>query len=176
MAVKNVLLIGNPLLRQISDEVTDFSSELMGMIGDLIDTLIYLQNKYKIGRALAAPQIGYLKQIIYYKVGNDTKILINPKIITKSDSLIEVWESCFSFKVAFFVKVKRHKTISVNYQDDKGQHHKEKFEDDFSELFQHEIDHLYGKLAVDYLENKEDLIMREEFEKSVNAGISFNNG
>ena len=101
--------------------------------------------------------------------------MINPRIITQSDTLIEVWDSCFSFKLAFFVKVKRHKTISVDYQDESGQQHNEVFEDDLSELFQHEIDHLYGKLAVDYLENKEDIIMREEFKKIVNAGIVHNN-
>ncbi|UCB46063.1 MAG: peptide deformylase [Spirochaetota bacterium] len=174
MAVKNVLLIGNPLLRQISSEVTEFSTEVMDMIGDLKDTLYYLQDQYKMGRALAAPQIGNFKQIIYYRVGNVKKILINPKIISKSDSIIEVWDSCYSFKLAFFVKVKRHKTISVDYQDEKGQHHNGLFEDDLSELFQHEVDHLHGKLAVDYLENKEDLIMREEFEKIVDAGTAYN--
>ena len=175
MAVKDVLLIGNPLLRQISSEVTDFSPELINMIGDLRDTLRYLQKKYKMGRALAAPQIGNSTQIIYYQVGNVKKILINPKIISKSDSIIEIWDSCFSFKLAFFIKVKRHKTISVDYQDEKGQHHNELFEDDLSELFQHEVDHLHGKLAVDYLENKEEIMMREEFEKIANPSTMYNN-
>jgi peptide deformylase len=173
MAIKEVLLIGNPLLRQVSEEVTDFSAGLMETIGDLKDTLKCLQNKYKLGRALAAPQIGYRKKIIYYEQNNDKKILVNPEIVARSDDLIEVWDSCFSFKVAFFVKVKRHRVISVKYQDENGCMNNEVFEDDLSELFQHEIDHLIGKLAIDYLENNEDLIMREEFEKRRHAAAPF---
>ena len=62
-------------------------------------------------------------------------------------------------------KIKRHKKIIVEYKDENGIFKKEEFEGDLSELFQHEIDHLDGILATDYLKNNKDIILREEWEK-----------
>ncbi|RKD30010.1 peptide deformylase [Thermohalobacter berrensis] len=166
MAIKDVLMIGNPELRKKSTRIQDFNNQLEIIIQDLKDTLTFLQKTKKIGRALAAPQIGYKKRVIYYKLTNREIIMVNPEIIEKSKEMFEVWDSCFSFDVAFFVKIKRHKKIKVRYQDEKGNEKIEEFSDDLSELFQHEIDHLYGILATDHLENNKNIIMRSEWEKS----------
>ena len=76
-----------------------------------------------------------------------------------------MWDSCYSFDVAFFVKIKRHKKIKVEYQDEHGRFISEEFVDDLSELFQHEIDHLDGILATDYLKDNKNIILRDEWEK-----------
>jgi len=79
--------------------------------------------------------------------------------------MIEVWDSCYSFDVAFFVRIKRHKRIKVEFMDENRRKIVEEFEDDLSELLQHEIDHLNGILATDHLRSGKDIIMREEWEK-----------
>ena len=64
MAIREVLLIGNPDLRKKSTDINDFNKELNIIMKDLYDTLTYLQENKNIGRALAAPQIGYFKNVI----------------------------------------------------------------------------------------------------------------
>ncbi len=169
MSIKPVLMIGNPLLREKSSEIIEVSaesgSELNVILQDLKDTLTYLQSSKNIGRALAAPQIGHMKRIIYLQTPARTFVMVNPKITVKSKELIEVWDSCYSFDVAFFVKIKRHKKIKVEYQDEHGKIIHEEVDGSLSELFQHEIDHLDGILATDYLEDNKNIISREEWEK-----------
>jgi len=165
MAIKEVLMIGNPKLREKSSIVTDFNKKLLEIIQDLKDTLTDLQLKKNLGRALAAPQIGHMNKVIYYNSDNKEIIMVNPKIIWKSEETFNVWDSCYSFNIAFFVNITRHKSIKVNYQNEEGKEITKQFNDDLSELFQHEIDHLYGKLATDYLVDNPKIIMRNEWEK-----------
>lgn len=170
ISIKDVLLLGNPALRKTAKNVDDFSAELNSVIRDLKDTLVHLQDQNNMGRALAAPQIGYQKQVIYSNIEGKEKIMINPEIVNSSEEKFAVWDSCFSFELAFFVKVFRHRQIVVKYQNTAGRKVREKFTDDLSELYQHEIDHLRGILAVDYCCESSDcsgenIVMREEWEK-----------
>jgi peptide deformylase len=165
MAIKDVLLIGNPVLRKISDPVADFDGELHEIMVDLKDTLTHLQEKMKIGRALAAPQVGCLKQVIYFQLPGQSFYLINPKILWKSKDTFDVWDSCFCFKVSFFVNIERYRKIRVQFTDENRESHVKGYSDDLSELFQHEIDHLYGVLATDHLKDNTKLIMREEWDR-----------
>jgi peptide deformylase len=91
--------------------------------------------------------------------------LVNPEIINESDETFEIWDSCFSFDVAFFVKTKRFKSVKVKYQNENGEWLEETYYDDLSELLQHEIDHLHGVLATDHLMSNMDIILRAEWEK-----------
>ncbi len=165
MAIKEVLMLGNPKLRDESSHVTDFTKELSEIIEDLKDTLFYLQKEKKIGRALAAPQIGHMKKVVYYNCEDKEIIMVNPDIIWTSEETFEVWDSCYSFDLAFFVNITRHKSIKVNYQNIEGKEITQQFNDDLAELFQHEIDHLSGKLATDYLIGGKKIIMRNEWER-----------
>jgi peptide deformylase len=164
LTIKEVLMIGNPKLRENSSKVSDFGKNLHEIIQDLRDTLTHLQKTKKIGRALAAPQIGHMKQVIYYGLPVNPFIMVNPEITSKSDEQFWVWDSCFSFDVAFFVEILRHKKIKIKYQDERGDSHVKEFEDDMSELIQHETDHLQGILATDHLTDVKRLIMRQEWE------------
>ena len=85
--------------------------------------------------------------------------------------MIELWDSCFSFNVDFFVKVKRHRWITVKYTDESRKQNLRKFKDDLSELFQHEIDHLYGIMATDKMVDEKSIIMRSEWEKLDDNGL-----
>ncbi|MBU8892841.1 MAG: peptide deformylase [Bacteroidales bacterium] len=163
--IKEILLIGNPVLRETSEDITSFDKELLSLINDLKDTLIDFQKRKKIGRGIAAPQIGILKKVIFLSLPDRSFALVNPEIVWESDETFEVWDSCFSFDVAFFVKTKRFKSVKVKYQNEKGEWLEETYYDDLSELFQHEIDHLHGVLSTDHLMNNKDIILRAEWEK-----------
>lgn len=163
--VKEILLIGNPLLREKSEDITSFDKELQDIINDLKDTIIDFQERKKIGRGIAAPQIGVLRNVIYLKLPDRSFELINPEIVWKSDEKIQIWDSCFSFDVAFFVKIERFKSVTVRYQNINGESLEETFKDDMAELLQHEIEHLHGILATDHLTDNKNIILKEEWEK-----------
>jgi len=164
MAVKTILLIGDEKLREISQPVDFNKDPVEKYLCDLRDTLLNFQAIKKIGRAIAAPQIGLHKRIIYMGKDNFRIVLINPVITAKSYEMFEVWDSCFSADVAFFGKTLRHKEISVEYFNERGEKNIEVFSGDLSELFQHEIDHLDGILFTDRIINNQ-IIMRAEWEK-----------
>jgi peptide deformylase len=166
MAVREVLMIGNPMLREKSAEITDFKGqELQIIIQDLKDTLKHLQQTKRIGRALAAPQIGYLRRVIYYGLSEHPFFMVNPRIARRTEEKFWVWDSCFSFDVAFFVKIERNKSIQVEYQDEGGERVVKRFSNSLSELVQHETDHLEGILATDHLTNVKKIMLRQEWEK-----------
>ena len=164
MAVQNILLIGNKRLREISTPVDFKNDSVADYITDLKDTLKKFQSEKKIGRAIAGPQIGLSKRIVYMETEDFRYVLINPEIVNKSGEMFEVWDSCFSAEAAFFGKTLRHKTITVQYLNENEEMITETFHGDLSELFQHEIDHLDGILFTDRIIDNQ-IIMRSEWEK-----------
>ncbi len=80
MAIKKVLMIGNQKLREKSLNVTDFTGELLEVTQDLKNTLLYLQKEKNIGRALAAPQIGHMKKVVYYNSNYEEIIMLILKL------------------------------------------------------------------------------------------------
>ncbi len=147
MVVREILLLGNPKLHEMSSEVTeDEVDELHSVVQDLHDTLMDFRENYGAGRAIAAPQIGVMKRLVYMHIDSPT-VLINPQIYDKSKDMIELWDDCMSFP-DLFVRVARHKSCVAEYRDLQWNTQKLLAEDDLSELLQHEIDHLDGILAV----------------------------
>lgn len=164
MSKKKILMIGNEILRKKSERINFAKDHVEHYIQDLRDTLYHIQKEKKIGRAIAGPQIGYLKRIIYMETEEKKIVMINPHIIKKSQETFEVWDSCFSADVAFFGKTIRHKAITVEYMNENKEQRHEDFMDDLSELFQHEIDHLEGILFIDHIIDNH-IIMRSEWER-----------
>ena len=157
-------MIGNEILRKKSERIDFAKDHVEQYIQDLRDTLYHIQKEKKIGRAIAGPQIGYFKRIIYMETEEKKIVMINPHIIKKSQETFEVWDSCFSADVAFFGKTVRHKAITVEYMNENREQRHEDFTDDLSELFQHEIDHLEGNLFRDHIIDNH-IIMRSEWER-----------
>ncbi|MBU0460052.1 MAG: peptide deformylase [Nanoarchaeota archaeon] len=167
MAVKSIVKIGEELLRKESLPILDFGTEeLKQLEEDLRDTLLAFREKHGYGRGIAAVQIGNLQRTIYVKTEEFEGMLVNPKIVKKSEKMFWTWDSCFSADIAFFVKILRHFEIEVEYFDISGEKKLLKATDELSELLQHEIDHLDGKLFIDYLDkDKKLLFMKDVFEK-----------
>ncbi len=165
MVILEVLVLGNPKLRDLSLDIITFDEDLEENLQDLKNTLTHLQKTKKLGRALAAPQIGIMRRLIFYQLPRRSFYMANPKIIWKSEELINVWDSCYSFDIAFFVEIQRYKSVKIEYQDEKGNSIVKYFSDDLSELVQHEIDHLHGILATDHLRDVKKIMMRSEWER-----------
>ena len=163
MAVRQVLKFGNPLLRQRAAEIVDVHDPtVLQTMEDLRDTLIDLQRIHGRGGGLAAPQIGSSTRIVFVNARGRMFFLVNPEIVEKSDELFDVWDFCFSADAAFVARVQRHRRIVVEFVDAAGDSSTETFEDYFSELLQHEIDHLDGRLFVDLIEDPSTITMIEE--------------
>jgi peptide deformylase len=162
MPVREILLLGNPLLWRPSQNVSDIrSSETRELIGDLAETLSDFRLRRGFGRAIAAPQIGEHRRIIFVKMSESAHPmpLINPTILRGSREMIEMWDDCFSFP-ELMVRVRRHLEITVRYTDEYGSQQTATLRDDLSELLQHEIDHLDGILATDRAINPRGFALR----------------
>jgi len=165
--IRTILQLGNPALRRKSSPITDFDNEdLEVLVKDLSDTLQDAKKRFGYGRGIAAPQIGESKRVVFIDMPSFKSPMVNPRIAWSSDTTFEVWDSCFSFNVEFFVLVDRHHSIRVEYIDGKGKKHAMRAEGDLSELLQHEIDHLDGVLATDRMKHKKAIMMRSEWEKT----------
>lgn len=165
MAVKEILQLGHPTLWQIAEPVPDIASPIVGgSIRDLSDTLADFRAKHGFGRGIAAPQIGILLRIIYVRMESDRfdGPMINPSIVRRSDSLITVWDNCFSFP-DLMVRLTRAEHVTVRFQVTDGSSHEMEVSGDLSELLQHEIDHLDGILAIDRTQSARDLMTRQEW-------------
>lgn len=169
MAAKEILLLGNPVLRERCRNVrAPRSEETLQIITDLQDTLAEFRSRRGFGRGIAAPQIGSSQKIIY--VNSDfTGALINPVITRKSRMRFRLWDDCFSFP-DLLAYVQRNYSITVSFTDETGKHRQLQATGAFSELLQHEIDHLYGVLAIDRAIDSRHIILRSEYEKLSHAG------
>ena len=146
MAIKDILLLGNPILYEKSEPVQpEEIPSLLPKIELMFDTVIDFRNKYGTGRAIAAPQVGLLKRIIC--LNTDKKVaMINPEITDLSNEMFEVWDDCMSFP-NLLVKVMRHRKLTISFYDLNWKRQTWHLEDDMAELIQHEYDHLDGFLA-----------------------------
>jgi len=161
MAIREILQLGNPDLYEISTEVEEDELDLMGDIAsDLEDTMLDFRERYGAGRAIAAPQIGERKRMVYMNTGEPV-ILLNPVITEYSPEMIEVWDDCMSFP-DLLVRVKRHRSIAVTCRDLEWKERKIEADDGLAELLQHEIDHLDGVLAVMRAIDERSFVTRSE--------------
>mgnify|MGYP000064532409 FL=1 len=144
--VRKVLLLGNQQLYEVSAEVEEKElSQIRSIITDLHDTLMDYRDRYGAGRAIAAPQIGIKKRIIYMHVDKPV-VFINPVLKYPDNEMIEILDDCMSFP-GLYVRVLRHKRCTIEFRDLDWQQCSWELEGDLSELLQHEYDHLDGILA-----------------------------
>ena len=176
MAVRTVLQLGDPGLREVAARVVDpTSTEIRLLVADLADTLAHWRASTGYGRGIAAPQIGVARRVIFLQLPEaEPWPLVNPEITWRSAEKIVVWDACLSF-LSIFMQVERHREIVVRYQDLQGEWEEVRAgeERDLSELLQHEIDHLDGILAVDRITDMRTMCTREEFEKRYRAASPY---
>ncbi len=155
--------VGNPILRQQAQCVTDITDE---KLQQLIDTLLTTAMEAK-GVGIAAPQVSQSYRLfIVCSHPNprypdaplmEPKVMINPRLISHSEEIVKGWEGCLSVPGVRGL-VPRYQKITVEYLDRYGQLYQQEFTDFVARIFQHELDHLNGILFIDRVENKEDLV------------------
>ena len=143
---REILLLGNPALYEISEEVKEEELELLRPVfEDMFDCIREIRRDYGFGRAIAAPQIGIKKRLICM-LTDQPRVIINPTLEPVGDELMELWDDCMSFP-KLLVRVRRCRRCILRYRDENWQPQELLMEDGMSELIQHEYDHLNGILA-----------------------------
>jgi peptide deformylase len=144
--IEDLLLLGDPRLYETCQPV--LKSELLlvkDWVADMDNVMKEMWLKYNFGRAIAAPQLGIMKRLIYMNIDKPV-VFINPELSDMSDELFELWDDCMSFP-NLLVNVKRHRRLTIKYLDENWVPQVWKMEDALSELLQHEYDHLNGILC-----------------------------
>jgi len=164
--LKEILPLGNPHLRVVAEPVrTLHDVELEAEKKLLQDVLDAFREEFGFGRAMAAPQIGVLRQMIALHLDDKRFVIFNPTIIWQSDETFTMWDDCMCFP-SILVRVRRHRNISIRYRDEEWKEHVwSDIDQATSELLQHEIDHLHGVLAVHHAIDKDSIISREAFDQ-----------
>lgn len=151
MAIKDVLILGNPQLRQKSTPITDWGAPIVSdIIKDMLDTM-----QHRKGIGIAAPQIGYAKRIIMFEINHNPRypgaepvpltILINPEFEPIGDEHVDVWEGCLSVP-GLRGKVKRYRQIRYTGITPTGELIDRTVNGMHAIVVQHEINHLDGIL------------------------------
>ncbi len=144
--LSDILLLGDERLYEVCKPIEKSELHLVpAWVTDLDNVMKEVRLKYNFGRAIAAPQLGIMKRLIYMNIDNPV-VFINPEFTYMSDEKFELWDDCMSFP-NLLVKVKRHKKVIIKYLDENWQPQEWEMENDLSELLQHEYDHLDGILC-----------------------------
>jgi len=144
--VREILKLGDPALYEVSAPVTPEEMPLVEKwVADLHDTLMEYRRTYGAGRAVAAPQIGVRKRLLYMYLDRPY-VFINPVMEFPDEEVYELMDDCMSFP-GLMVRVRRHCRAVIRYLDLEAQEQEMQLEGDLSELLQHEYDHLDGILA-----------------------------
>lgn len=144
--LNDLLLLGDPRLYEVCEPVLRAELPLVsGWVADMDNVMREVRAKYNFGRAIAAPQLGIMKRVIYMNIDKPI-VFINPELVDMSNDLYELWDDCMSFP-NLLVRVKRHKSVTIKYLDENWQPQQWCMENDLSELLQHEYDHLNGILC-----------------------------
>ncbi|WP_299018398.1 peptide deformylase [uncultured Photobacterium sp.] len=167
MAVLDILTIPNPKLKVQTTEVKDIST-VQSLIEDMLDTMYHTDN----GIGLAAPQVGRSEAIIVIDISperNDPLILVNPKIISGENPVLGQ-EGCLSVP-GYYADVERFEKVKVSAWDREGNSIEIERDDFLAIAMQHEIDHLKGKLFIDYLSPLKKQMALKKVKKHVKSAV-----
>ncbi|MGB9586098.1 MAG: peptide deformylase [Anaerolineales bacterium] len=154
MAVRNVVVHPNDILRRKAHKVTNFGRDLQVLIDDMIETM-----RAEPGVGLAAPQVAVSLRVIVVEYGDEENeevppklyAVVNPEIVRSSEELVKGVEGCLSIP-GFAGEVERATEITVRGQNRQGKPIRIKAKGWLARIFQHEIDHLNGVLFIDRAE------------------------
>ncbi len=172
MAIRKVAQLGHPVLRLVAKKVPENkikSPEIQQLIDDLIETM----HEYS-GVGLAAPQVHESLQIAVMEVNDNPRypdeqeipitVFINPLITPLTKQKLEFWEGCLSVQ-GLRGAVSRPKKIRLQALDRNGKKIDKEYEGFAAIAIQHEVDHLFGKVFIDRIEDTTKLAFLDEFRK-----------
>jgi peptide deformylase len=168
MALRPILIIPDPRLRQVAEHVAEVDDSIRALADDMLETM------YKApGIGLAAPQVGVLKRVVVLDVAKrqdeeakaEPMVLINPTITFESEELSTYEEGCLSIP-EFYEEVERPATVRVEFLDRNGAFKEIEADGVLATCIQHEIDHLNGVLFIDYISRLKRARVMRKFEKA----------
>ncbi|MDF1727608.1 MAG: peptide deformylase [Sulfitobacter sp.] len=148
---RNILLHPDPRLKKVAKPVADLSDDLRKLSQDMLKTMYEAP-----GIGLAAPQVGVLERLIVMDCNKEEGetprpiAMFNPEVTARSDELNTYEEGCLSLP-DLYADVTRPREVEVAWMDAEGRAQKDTFDGLWATCVQHEIDHLDGKLFIDYL-------------------------
>lgn len=162
MAIREILTVPHPVLKQVSQPVDKVDDELRVLMDDMLETMYDAP-----GIGLAAVQIGVPKRVIVMDLSREgeekaPQYFVNPEIIWKSDDVAPYEEGCLSVP-EIYDEVERPARVKLRYLNYQGEQIEEDAEGLYAVCIQHEMDHLEGVLFIDYLSR----LKREQAVKKV---------
>ena len=166
MAIREIVEVPDPRLRQISSPVEEDTDEVRELVSDMFETMYAAP-----GIGLAAIQIGVPQRILVIDLQEpeeeggepvkDPHVFINPEIVQHSDQEVPYTEGCLSVPDQF-AEVDRPDQIRARWLDLEGKQHEEELDGLLAVCLQHEMDHLNGVLFIDHLSRlKRDMILKK---------------
>jgi peptide deformylase len=150
MTLRPIILHPDPRLKTLCKPVAGVDDDLRRLADDMLETMYEAP-----GIGLAAPQVGVMARLLVMDCVKgqgtpDPRVLINPEVVWKSEDFNVYEEGCLSLP-DLYADVDRPATIEVTWTGLDGRAQRERFEGLWATCVQHEIDHLNGKLFIDYL-------------------------
>jgi peptide deformylase len=147
-------------LRIKTNPVDDFKKNLSGVLHSMAD-IMYVNN----GIGLAATQVGIGASFLVVDIGEGLRFFLNPEVVERSKEMSTMEEGCLSLP-GVAVNVKRPKMVTVKARDEKGEPFVKRLDGLMARVVQHEIDHLHGKLIIDYLNPVKRFVASKRLSKS----------
>ena len=144
MSLLEIHVLGSPVLRKETQAVTEFNESLRALIDDMFETMYAAK-----GIGLAAPQVGRLERVAVLDVDETPFVIVNPEIV-EAEGSVKGEEGCLSIP-EIYADVERSARVVVKALDRDGKPITIEGTELLSRCLQHEIDHLHGKLFIDYL-------------------------
>lgn len=168
MSILTIYQYPDPVLRKKAVKVNTFDQKLKKLVEDMAETMYDAP-----GIGLAAPQIGESLQLLVVDISKEREeqeymAIVNPEITAAEGSQIDE-EGCLSVP-ELTSNVKRHKKITLAYQDIEGKEQELTTEDRFAVVLQHEIDHLNGILFIDHLSPLKRSLYKKKIKKQLASG------
>ena len=172
MSIKPLIILPDPVLRQVSKPIERVDAPLRRLADDMLETMYDAP-----GIGLAAIQVGVPRRVVTIDVSGREEgearkplFLINPEIIASTDDHSIYEEGCLSIP-DYYAEVERPAGVRLRYLDREGKQQEMNADGLLATCIQHEIDHLDGKLFIDYLSRlKREMVIRK-FVKAAKSGI-----
>jgi peptide deformylase len=145
VSILDIRVLGDPILRQQTTPVGEVTDELRRLVADMFETMHHAR-----GIGLAAPQIGRTERLAVIEVDEEPLVVVNPEIVHRSSGTAKAEEGCLSIP-DIYGDVERPKDVVVRATDLEGNQFEVEATELLARCLQHEIDHLDGKLFLDYL-------------------------
>jgi len=167
VSILDIRVLGDPVLRKATKPVTKVTDELRELIANMFETMYAAE-----GIGLAAPQVGRTERLAVVDVEGARYVLINPTIVSTEGAVDKAEEGCLSIP-DIYGDVDRPFTVTIHATDENGVEYEATGSELLGRCFQHEIDHLDGKLFIDYLSPLKRKAAMSKWEKAKSEYAGF---